>query len=436
MRPWRKILRFVLNERGDFGGGDEEKEAQRQEDIARQREEVQNIGNQFLAQLNPNSPEFNEFQSFLSEMVSRSAEGPFAVSQLGGAVVDQQEAVRRFGEQLVQQQSARIAAGGPAGPLEERTNLAFEAFRDISKRTDFEEDVFRLLSGEEPQTAFGKQFLTGLSPSDIEQDLLNALTGQPTTTPVGRVFEQEVARLSGGRVPDTVFEDALKLVEDRVNEEFAARGALGGGLRLEGLGRAGVEAAIAEVLRQDALRQQAFQNITGLFDTGRAIPANIRDLFSSVFNAGEGLRGREIGVEAALRDIQLGRETNLTDIINRNVGTRLSDLSSLLQRRTSRAENISDFFTELAESDERALRQAATDVAVAAAGGQGGSRAFSVPSIQPTSTAPTSQPLTVDDLIAATRTPDATTGGSRFQPLSRQPQEEERLRLLFKLLAQ
>lgn len=437
------LVQSMNNERGDFGAGGNEKEARRQEDIARQREQAQAELNSQLALLNPTSPEYTQLLSEGNALVARVAEEG-----------DQQAQIRELGTRLVQQQNARIAAGGPAGALEERTDLAFRAFREAAQRVPFEEDVLRVLEGQEPQTAFGKQILTGLSPSDIEQELLNVLEGQAPTTPLGQIFSQEITRAArprpevGQPITDTVFEDALKLVEDRVNQEAAARGLLGGGLRLEQLGRAGTEAAIAEALRQDALRaeenrlaQEAFANTIGLFDTGRAIPANVRDFAASLFNVGEGLRERDIGVEAALRDIQLGRETNLTDILNRNIQTRLSDVSSLLQRQTSRAEDFTDFFTELEESDQRAVLQAAADVAVAAAGGQGGSSAFSVPQIGGTTqTAPVPQqgaPLTVDDLLAATRQPTGGTGGQAQLPsLTRQPQDEEELRRLLALLIQ
>ena len=440
---WPSWVSWVFNEHGDFGGGGDTKEATRQEDIARQREETQNIGNQFLSQLAPNSQEFNELQAQLAFHTQNVA-----------SPENEQEIIRQLGQRLVSQQQARVAAGGAAGPLEERTNLAFQGLRDINQRVPFEEDIFRILSGEAPTTAFGKQIAAGSVPTTIEQELLNALQGLPTTTPIGGVFRKPLALAAeptlrpGAPVDDAVFKNALKLVEDRVNAEAAGRGLLGGGLRLEQLGRAGTEASIAEAQRQDQLRdeqnrlqQEAFANSIGLFDTGRSIPIAYRDYLSQLFNVGEGLRQRDIGLEGALVDLQLGRETNLTGLLNQNQQTRLTDINQLFQRQTTRAEDISNFERVLSENDKRALQQAAADIGVAFAGGQEGSRAFRVPSFPSsgTTTSPTTTgvPKTGMDLLDLQRSNQTPSGTPSFPSLSRQPDEqigqlslEELIRLL------
>lgn len=419
-----------------IAGGDtgkEGKEARRQEDVARQREEFRNQSNQLLAQLAPGSAEFQQAQE-----LARLGEGDSA----------QRDAFFAQVPQLVQQQQARIAAGGPAGPLEARTNLAFKGFRDIGKRVPFEEDIFRILQGTAPETAFGKQIATGTRPTTIEQELLNALEGLPTTTPIGGVFRKPLSlaaaptALPGAPVDDAVFRNALKLVEDRVNAEAAGRGILGGGLRLEQLGRAGTEASIAEALRQDQLRaeqnrlqQEAYQNAIGLFDTGRGIPIAYRDYFSQLFNVGEGLRQREIGLEGALVDLQLGRETNLTNLLNQNINTRLTDLNQLLQRRTEQSTT-----DRLDAMDAEAARKAGigqaigTGLAVAAAPFTGGASLLLAPSAGQlggslagggrTQTAPTGIPQTAGQLLAAQQTQPGGGGGQTFPSLSRQPGQQ------------
>jgi hypothetical protein len=260
------------------GGGGGEKDARHQEDIAKQNEESQNILDQFLAQLVPGSDEYNRLQT----------EGIALVRGTAGAG-DQQDQIRQLGSHYVSQQQARIAGGGPATALEARTNLASQGLREAA--------------GNQPW----------------EEDLLNALRGQPTTTAAGDIFRRAIGRAQSPTVDDDVFKNALKLVEDQVNTSAAGRGILGGGLRLEQLGRSGVEAAIAEAQRQDTLRQEAYENAQGLF------------------SGGEALRNRQIGLEEALTNLQLGRETNLTGLLSQNTNLRLDDMISLLERRTTQS---------------------------------------------------------------------------------------------------
>ncbi len=176
---WKDLVFTLSNE---VGGGGDSKEESRRADVTEQTERVQQIGNQFLSQLIPGSAEFNKFQSFLQNMIQRTSEGAFAVEELGGAVLDQQQAVRQFGEQIVSQQQQRIASGEPATALESRTDLAFQGLRDKAAFTSEEQAVF------------------------------NALRGNETSTPTGDIFSQLVGRAQD---PDSsfqsVFDDQQKL---------------------------------------------------------------------------------------------------------------------------------------------------------------------------------------------------------------------------------
>ena len=252
------------------------KDARLQEDIRNKREEFRSNANALLSQLIPGSPEYLEMSARIQQLVAISEDH----ARLRDAFLSGD------GPEFVRQQQARIAGGGAATPLEARTQAAFEGLRKEAQ------------------------------PSPFESDVLNALTGQATTTPSGDIFRQAVTRAASPTIDDSVFTNALKLVEDRVNQEYAGRGLLGGGLRLEGLGRAGVEASIAEAKRQDDLRQQAFTN------------------FGSIFDEGEMLRNRAIGVEDALVQMQLGRESNLTGLLSQNTNFRLNDIRDLLERQS------------------------------------------------------------------------------------------------------
>lgn len=391
------------------------------EDVARQTEEAQARLNTALAQFTPGSAEYNELLARGTELVRQT-----------GAPGDQAAEIMAMVGPLLEKYNARIASGGAATPLEERTNKAFTGFREASKPVDWEQDIYRLLEGEDPTTALGSQIKTGMAPSAIDQELLDALTGGEVSTPIGRTFAGQLERSSSPTIDDSVFTNALKLVEDRVNTEAAGRGTLGSGLRLETMGRAGTEAAIAEALRQDKLRQEAYANSVGLYDTGRQVNSGVRDYAANLFNVGQGLRSRDIGVEGALVDMQLGRETNLTGILNDNQNLRLNDMNRLLERNTSQA---TDDRLD-AEADEAARKAAigqaiGTGLAVAAAPFTGGASLMLAPAAGSLGsnlaggggggTRTSAVPQTSADYLSAQRS-GATTGGQRSAPpLSRMP---------------
>ena len=290
-----------------FGSGDTKAAAQ-QEDFARSREEREAIRQKYLSQLPVGSKEYAELQSALIGAGSGLNHGE----------------IEALGSQLVQQFNSRVASGEAGTAFESRTDLQSQRLRDATQRQPFEEDIFRLLQGTSPETAFGRDYGT------LNEALLSALTGRSPTSPIGQVFARQVGQAASPTIDDTVFKNALQLVEDQVKTRAARRGILGSGLELEDLGRTGVEASIAEALRQDQLRQQAYTNAAGIFDTGRGA-------LSELFNVGEGLRTRDIALEEALTNLQLGRETNLTQMLNQNQNLRLDSLNNLLSRFTGQA---------------------------------------------------------------------------------------------------
>ena len=278
------------NRSSECGGGGGEKEARRQEDVARQAESVLNIGNQFLSQLVPGSQEYNELQAEIQRLWQTS-ESP----------LDEQSIVRELGQRLVSQQQARAAAGEPITALEARTQKAFEGLRGAAGFTSEEQAVFNALRG-----------LQG--------------TGEPgQAAGVEDIFSQLVAR---SRDPNQFFQSTLRpqldLAEQANRAAFASRGLLRSGLEQEGATRSGQELAIREAEAQEAFRQQQLGN------------------FQNLFNVGQQLRGREIGVEEAFTNLQLGRESNLTQLLAAQTGRRGDDLVSLLQRQTGRAEDLFD----------------------------------------------------------------------------------------------
>ena len=269
-----------------FGG--DEKEAARQEDIARQNEESQNIFDQFLAQLTPGSTEFNQFQT----------EGGLLVSQTSEAG-SQQDLIRELGSRLVDEQRVRLEAGEPITGLESRTDLAFGDLREAAERDPF------------------------------EQDLINALEGLGITTPSGEIFEGVVGRAQD---PSATFESTLQeqlaLAEEANRASFAQRGLLRSGLEQEGATRAGNELAILETGARRSDAQEALNN------------------FLRLFGLGEDLRGREIGVEDALVNLQLGRESNLTGLLERQTSGGIDDLVRTLTAQSQTAAGRLDPFLE------------------------------------------------------------------------------------------
>ena len=263
------------------------KEARRQEDIARQDEESRSILESFLAQLIPGSEEFNRLMSEGTALARQTVDPG-----------DQQDLIRQLGSQLVSQQQARVAAGGPATATEARTNLSFQGLRDVA----------------------------GFSPE--EQAILNALRGTPSTGEggsAGDIFSDLVRRATS---PDQYYQSTygpqLKLLEEQVKARAASRGILGSGLELENLGRTGLDLAMREGQAKEGFRRGALGD------------------FFNLFNVGQGLRERQIGLEEALVNLQSGRESHLTDLLAASTTRRGDDFSNLLQRRTSRAEGLSD----------------------------------------------------------------------------------------------
>jgi len=423
------------------GGKGEEKESRRQEDVARQREQFQNASNQLLAQLIPGSAEYQEAQE---------------LSRLGVGDSNQRDAFLARAPQLVQQQQARIAAGEPATAQQAATMARERQLRAETQRVPFEEDIFSVLTGTTPTTEFGRRISTTLDPTLLERELTAALEGRPTTTPTADVFAKpfalakeptrEFIPAGQGVVNDEVFRNALKLVEDRVNQEAAGRGILGGGLRLEQLGRAGTEAAVSEALRQDTLRgeenqliqernrlqQEAFQNVTGLFGTAQAGSATLANRLANLFNVGEGLRGRDIGLEQYLTELQLGRETDLTRLTAGETSLRTTEQGDLLERQTG--QSTAD---RLQQEADAMARRAAIGQALGSTGGQligslfgpvgtvlGGNLGKALAPQARTSTAPASTPQTATELLGAQRAGTPTGGGPTLPALSRRPGEQ------------
>ena len=295
----------------ECGGGGGEKEARRQEDVARQTETSQSILNQFLSQLVPGSAEFNQLQT----------EG-LALMRSTGDTGDQADQIRQLGSQLVSAQQARAASGEPITALEARTQQAFQGLRGAAGFTSEEQAVFNALRG--LQTA------QGVTPTGVED-----------------IFRQLVSRAQS---PEQFFQSTLQpqlnLAEQSNRAAFASRGLLRSGLEQEGATRSGQELAIREAEAQEAFRQQQLRN------------------FQNLFNVGQQLRGREIGVEEAFTNLQLGRESNLTQLLAAQTGRRGDDLVNLLQRQTGRAEDLFD-----TAAQQEAARNAAIGGALGKVGG-------------------------------------------------------------------
>ena len=231
------------------------KEAERRADLARQAQEVFDIGRNFLSQLPPGSNEYNEYMGELLRLV-RESSGPG----------NEQEDVRRLGMEYVKRLQDRVAGGGAATAYESRTDLSYEELAKLVARTPFEQDIYQALLGEGTTTASG----------DIYKDIVSQARGAPE---------------------DDVFQNALSLVEDKTRMRAAERGLLGSGLEIESLGRAGVEAAIAEAERREAMRQNRLGD------------------FERLYNAGQGLRQREIGLGGYRTNMQFNREKFLEQML-------------------------------------------------------------------------------------------------------------------------
>src|SRR3990167_1992228 len=320
---------------GGGGDGDDSKESRRQEDIARQREAAQNTQNQFLAQLIPGSPEHAQFQSESARLIS-GISGP----------EDEEALVRDLGTRLVQQQQARITAGGPATALEARTGLQVGALRQAvgtpsaggGARPE-ETDLFRVLRGEEPTTALGRIFRDQIiRPSEgggLEEELARALRGEPTTTHLGASAQRQVAL--AGEQPDLAFEQELSLLQDQINRQAAQRGLATSGLPIEQLGRAGGELAVRRAQEREGIRRQREQDVLNLLDTVQSGQQTRLQNVGTLQQLSQQLRGREIGLEEAVTNLQSGRESRLTNLLQSQTGTATENLLRLLQRETEQS---------------------------------------------------------------------------------------------------
>lgn len=270
-------------------------------DVARQREEVLSVGQQFLSQLVPGSEEYNQLQSAIQQYAQQVA-----------SPANEQGLVSQLGQQLVSQQGSRIAAGGAASPFEARTNKAFQGLRDVSARTPEEEAV------------------------------LAALRGTQTGTPLDSIFGDIVSR---AQTPEDFYQSTLdqqlQLAFDQINRQAAQRGLVDSGLPIELSQRGAAELAINEAAGRQQARQTALSN------------------FQDLYNTGAGLRSREIGLEGANVDLQQGRETDLTSIINQNTQLRGTQQGDLLQRQTATAEAEA----ERKRQEEAAKKQQYIDIA-------------------------------------------------------------------------
>jgi len=146
----------------------------------------------------------------------------------------------------------------------------------------------------------------------------------------------------------------LQLVQDQVKARAAQRGILGSGLEMEDLGRAGVELAIREAESRENFRQQQLSN------------------FMSLFGLGQNLRSREIGVEEAATNLQAGRESNLTQLLQGQTGNAVQSMLDLLGTQTGRAEGLRDMASALREAERQSREQFFGDLVM-----PGGS--FSIP---------------------------------------------------------
>ena len=314
-----------------------EKDARRQEDLARQKEDVQNIGNQFLSQLVPGSQEYNELQSEILRL-----------AQISASPADEQSLVREAGQRAVSTQQARIASGGAATPLEARTNLAVEGIRGAAAFRPEEQGVFQALRDETPTTDIAKLFQdligTARESDPVTDELLQNLLGKSR------------------EAPESLFEPELNLLQDRVNREANARGLASSGIPLEQLGRAGVELAIQEAQRREDIRRNRVMDVERVVQTGEETRRSRLSDVERLFQTGQDLRGREIGVEEAVTNLQAGRESNLTGLLERQGSAATENLLELLGARTTRSEQLRDVASALREAERQRLEGMFTDI--------------------------------------------------------------------------
>ena len=409
---------------GGGGRADREKEAKRQEDVARQREQFQNESNQLLSQLIPGSQEFQELQE---------------LARLGVGDSTQRDAFFARAPQLVQQQQARIAAGGPATALEARTNLSVEGLRRTAAFTPEEQDILRIQRGESPTTAIGQGFqerIFGGDGADLIAELTRALSGQPTTTPLGAQAGRMVS--IAGQPPDTAFEQELSLLQDRINREANSRGLASSGIPIEQLGRAGVELAVRKAMERENIRRTREADVLDLLSRAQQGDQTALGNLSALFTTGQQLRGREIGVEEAVTNLQAGRESKLTDLLQSQTGTATEHLLELLSTQTGRAEGLRDLASALRETE----RQRTEELIGTAAFGQSFQTAQqgSFGNVSPTPSSTRGRPAGTDvaSLVAAQQTPTTGTTQPLGSSLSRRrlPSQEEEFAQLLAFVSQ
>lgn len=276
-------------------------------DIANQRQTAQSTLDSFLAQLLPGSEEFNRLQT----------EGGRLVQTVSGPD-DEEALIRQLAAQLVQTQQGRISEGGPGTALEARTNLATGGLRQASAMQPF------------------------------EQDTLDALSGMGLDTPTGEIFGDLMTRAKSPDQHWTPYQSTLQqqmsLAENSNRQAFARRGLSGSGLEQEGASRAGNELAIAEAdrMNQDRLQKENFRQ-------------QQVENFMQIYNAGEGLRNRQIGLEGDLVNLQLGRESNLTGLLGGQTARSGANQVNLLNQQTTREQGL---------QDQAAAAQAARNAAI------------------------------------------------------------------------
>lgn len=294
------------------GGGKSQKTAAHQEDNARQAEEFVGIINQYLGQLVPGSQEYNDLVNFGNKYLQQIESGAIPVSELGGSVLDQQPAANQYGSQLVQQQQGRIAGGGPATALEARTQQQIGNLRGAVAHRPEEEAIFSALRG-------------------------LPLAGEQAAS--GTIFADLVSRAQN---PDQYYTSTLQpqldLAESSNRAKFASRGLLRSGLEQEGATRAGNELAIAETAQKEGFRQNQLSN------------------FMNLYGMGQDVRGRDIGLEEAITNIQLGRESNLTGLLANQSFARSNQLADLYGGRSTQASKRFDDLPSLLDQIEQFSR--------------------------------------------------------------------------------
>lgn len=333
---------------GSGSGGT--KAARRQADVANQTQQAQAILDQLLSQLLPGSEEYQRLLAEGLAYVQRVSQGiPWSPGELTG-----------LAQPYLAQHNARIAAGGAATPFEARTDTAFKGYREASAPVPFEQDILDALAG-----------------------------GQPIDTPTGQISADIIARAQN---PDAYYTStlnpALKLAEDAVKARAAQRGIVGSGLELEDFGRTGAELAIREAAQKEQFRQQGLAN------------------FGTIYDFGEGLRERGIGVERDLVNLQLGREGRSQDIISGRTGIAEGRTAGVRADQAGLARGDLDYERALARQREEDLMKLLTEGGKLAASAATGIPFSALPTGSPATFTPTggsAAPIGVEETLALQR---------------------------------